>query len=114
MAQPQAPKGYIPVNDDGEVEVYIYQPTDPRIKSPSWYIYYYYSQKIYRQSLKTKNQKAAHRLARETAEKLTAARGPSSIRYEPTAMPPSPTWSNAPSPSIRNGPTPPGFVSKPR
>ena len=38
MAQPQAPKGYIPVNDDGEVEVYIYQPTDPRIKSPSWYI----------------------------------------------------------------------------
>ena len=75
MAQPKAPKGYIPVNVDGEVEVYIYQPADPRIKSPSWYIYYYYSQKIYRHSLKTKNQKAAHRLARETAEKLNGGQG---------------------------------------
>ena len=114
MAQPQAPKGYIPVNDDGEVEVYIYQPTDPRIKSPSWYIYYYYSQKIYRQSLKTKNQKAAHRLARETAEKLNGGQEPSSIRYGPTAMPPLPTWSNAPSPSIPSGPIPPRSASKPR
>ena len=75
MAQPKAPKGYIPVNVDGEVEVYIYQPADARIKSPSWYIYYYYSQKIYRHSLKTKNQKAAHRLARETAEKLNGGQG---------------------------------------
>ena len=75
MAQPKAPKGYIPVNVDGEVEVYIYQPADARIKSPSWYIYYYYSQKIYRHSLKTKNQKAAHRRARETAEKLNGGQG---------------------------------------
>ena len=75
MAKPQAPKGYIPVNVDGDVEVYIYQPTDPRIKAPSWYIYYYYNQKIYRNSLKTKNQKAAHQRARETAEKLNAGQG---------------------------------------
>ena len=75
MAQPKAPKGYIPVNVEGDVEVYIYQPTDPRIKSPSWYIYYYYNKKIQRQSLKTKNQKAAHRLARETAEKLSSGQG---------------------------------------
>ena len=33
MAQPKTPKGYIPVNVEGDVEVYIYQPTDPRIKS---------------------------------------------------------------------------------
>jgi len=75
MAQPKAPKGYIPVNVEGDVEVYIYQPTDPRIKSPSWYLYYYYNKKIQRQSLKTKNQKAAHRLARETAEKLSSGQG---------------------------------------
>ena len=73
-----------------------------------------YSQKIYRQSLKTKNQKAAHRLARETAEKLNGGQEPSSIRYGPTAMPPLPTWSNAPSPSIPSGPIPPRSASKPR
>ena len=73
--QTPAPKGYISFNVDGDVEVYIYQPTDPRIKAPSWYIYYYYNQKIYRNSLKTKNQKAAHQRARETAEKLNAGQG---------------------------------------
>ena len=96
MAQPKAPKGYIPVNVEGDVEVYIYQPTDPRIKSPSWYLYYYYNKKIQRQSLKTKNQKAAHRPWQgRRLRSSVAARAPSSNRCELTATPPSPTWSNA-------------------
>ena len=114
MAQPKAPKGYIPVNVDGEVEVYIYQPADARIKSPSWYIYYYYSQKIYRHSLKTKNQKAAHRLARETAEMLNGGQGTLLPQVRANRNATFAHLVNAPSPSIRNGPTPPGYASRPR